>query len=236
MELPPLSMSARRLLDELTRDVGIDPGIGEWMAALSRRAREDVAAILSGGDDGVPSREDEKRSRDDGVVNAAGVELRAVLTVATQGRTVVGRSDIVAAVLELARGVPISGSAPDADTVTPPSSVVWASGDDPSIEEVAKGGATSGSNGDGRWPAEADGSGSPVSRAGGDGPRSRVFRVFVSSTFRDLGVERDLLVKRVFPRLRVLCESRGVVFGEVDLRWGVLDEVNRSGFIGDCLA
>ena len=28
---------------------------------------------------------------------------------------------------------------------------------------------------------------------------SRVFRVFVSSTFRDMAAERDVLVKRVFP-------------------------------------
>jgi hypothetical protein len=31
---------------------------------------------------------------------------------------------------------------------------------------------------------------------------SRVVRVFVLSTFRDFGDERDLLVKRVFPELR----------------------------------
>jgi hypothetical protein len=31
---------------------------------------------------------------------------------------------------------------------------------------------------------------------------SRVVRVFVSSTFRDFGEERDLLMKCVFPELR----------------------------------
>jgi hypothetical protein len=33
--------------------------------------------------------------------------------------------------------------------------------------------------------------------------------------------ERDYLVKFIFPQLRKLCESRGVTWGEVDLRWGV---------------
>jgi tetratricopeptide (TPR) repeat protein len=52
----------------------------------------------------------------------------------------------------------------------------------------------------------------------------RVLRVFISSTFRDMQGEREELVKRVFPEIRHLCEERGVVWGEVDLRWGVTDE------------
>ena len=49
-------------------------------------------------------------------------------------------------------------------------------------------------------------------------------RVFISSTFGDMQAERDELVKHVFPQLRKLCESRGVTWGEVDLRWGITDE------------
>ena len=41
--------------------------------------------------------------------------------------------------------------------------------------------------------------------------------------------EREELVKFVFPRLRKLCESREVVWGEVDLRWGVTDEQVAEG-------
>jgi tetratricopeptide (TPR) repeat protein len=52
----------------------------------------------------------------------------------------------------------------------------------------------------------------------------RVLRVFISSTFRDMQGEREELVKRVFPEIRHVCEQRGVVWGEVDLRWGVTDE------------
>ena len=57
----------------------------------------------------------------------------------------------------------------------------------------------------------------------------RVIRVFVSSTFRDMQTERDELVLRVFPRLRRLCEERGVTWGEVDLRWGITEEQPERG-------
>jgi tetratricopeptide (TPR) repeat protein len=65
----------------------------------------------------------------------------------------------------------------------------------------------------------------------------RVIRVFVSSTFRDMQEEREELVKRVFPQLRKLCETRGVTWGEVDLRWGVSDEQKAEGkVLPICLA
>ena len=65
---------------------------------------------------------------------------------------------------------------------------------------------------------------------------ARQIRVFVSSTFRDMQAERDHLVKNVFPQLRRLCESRGVTWGEVDLRWGVTDEAAAEGKVLDvCL-
>ena len=65
-----------------------------------------------------------------------------------------------------------------------------------------------------------------VNRSAGD---RREIRVFISSTFRDMQEEREELVKQVFPQLRRLCESRGVTWGEVDLRWGVPDEVKAEG-------
>ena len=49
--------------------------------------------------------------------------------------------------------------------------------------------------------------------------KDRQIRVFIYSTFRDMQAERDYLVKFIFPQLRKLCESRGVTWGEVDLRW-----------------
>ena len=65
----------------------------------------------------------------------------------------------------------------------------------------------------------------------------RAIRVFVSSTFRDMQLERDELVKRVFPQIRRLCEQRGVSWSEVDLRWGVTDEQKAEGdVLPICLA
>ncbi|MBI4641712.1 MAG: DUF4062 domain-containing protein, partial [Candidatus Tectomicrobia bacterium] len=57
----------------------------------------------------------------------------------------------------------------------------------------------------------------------------RQIRVFVSSTFRDMHEERNYLVKHIFPKLRKLCEERGVTWGEVDLRWGINDEQKAEG-------
>jgi len=58
---------------------------------------------------------------------------------------------------------------------------------------------------------------------------SRVVRIFISSTFRDFGGERDELVKRIFPELRRRCKARFIELLEVDLRWGVTEEQNRRG-------
>ncbi|MDD2734739.1 MAG: tetratricopeptide repeat protein [Desulfuromonadaceae bacterium] len=57
----------------------------------------------------------------------------------------------------------------------------------------------------------------------------RVIRVFISSTFRDMMKERDLLVKQVFPALRRICAKRFVTFTEVDLRWGITEEQAAEG-------
>lgn len=68
-------------------------------------------------------------------------------------------------------------------------------------------------------------------------PTSRVFRLFVSSTFHDMGAERDHLVRAVFPQIRDAAWRRGVVFQEVDLRWGITAEEARRGEVIDlCLA
>jgi tetratricopeptide (TPR) repeat protein len=49
-------------------------------------------------------------------------------------------------------------------------------------------------------------------------------------------LEREELIKRVFPRLRQLCEQRGVLWGEVDLRWGVTEaEAAQGKVLGICL-
>ena len=58
---------------------------------------------------------------------------------------------------------------------------------------------------------------------------NREFRLFLSSTFRDLLPEREVLVKKIFPQIRALCRERGVEFTEIDLRWGITEEESRSG-------
>jgi hypothetical protein len=57
----------------------------------------------------------------------------------------------------------------------------------------------------------------------------KVVRVFVSSTFRDFTGERDVLGKVVFPKLRRFCAGRGLSLTEVDLRWGVTEEMLLKG-------
>ncbi len=54
--------------------------------------------------------------------------------------------------------------------------------------------------------------------------RDLVFRVFVSSTFDDLVVERNALEQEAFPALRTYCQERGARFQAIDLRWGVSRE------------
>lgn len=81
---------------------------------------------------------------------------------------------------------------------------------------------------------------------------NRQIRVFISSTFRDMQQERNYLISHIFPRIRIYCQQRSIVFTEIDLRWGIterqaengqvielcLDEIDRShpffiGLIGD---
>ena len=57
-------------------------------------------------------------------------------------------------------------------------------------------------------------------------PTNKTYRVFISSTFSDLKVERNALQERVFPRLRALCQQHGARFQPIDLRWGVSEEAS----------
>jgi len=77
------------------------------------------------------------------------------------------------------------------------------------------------------------------------GPRDRLpdvranrsVRVFLSSTFRDFGEERDLLIKQVFPALRRRLKDRFVELVDVDLRWGITaEQAERGEVLGICLA
>jgi hypothetical protein len=54
--------------------------------------------------------------------------------------------------------------------------------------------------------------------------QTKIFRVFVSSTFTDMQMERSILQRDAFPRLERYCEENGAKFQAVDLRWGVNEE------------
>jgi nephrocystin-3 len=65
----------------------------------------------------------------------------------------------------------------------------------------------------------------------------RTVRIFLSSTFRDFGEERDLLVKKVFPALRARLRDRFVELVDVDLRWGItIEQAQRREVLPICLA
>ena len=67
-------------------------------------------------------------------------------------------------------------------------------------------------------------------------PGGRTIRVFVSSTFRDLQLERDELAKFIFPQLRKRCAERGVTWSEVDLRWGITaTQMEKGEVLSYCL-
>ena len=67
--------------------------------------------------------------------------------------------------------------------------------------------------------------------------QNRVIRVFISSTFRDMMRERDLLVKEVFPELRRKCAKRFATLTKVDLRWGITEaQANEGQVLPLCLA
>ena len=53
--------------------------------------------------------------------------------------------------------------------------------------------------------------------------------MFVSSTFRDFGHERDFMMSKTLPILREMCFRKGLTITFVDLRWGVTSEESGRG-------
>ena len=65
---------------------------------------------------------------------------------------------------------------------------------------------------------------------------NRTVRIFLSSTFRDFGEERDLLVRKVFTGLRARLKDRFVELVDVDLRWGItIEQAERGQVLPICL-
>ena len=59
--------------------------------------------------------------------------------------------------------------------------------------------------------------------------QNREIRIFVSSTFSDMQLEREYLISKVFPTLRKEAASRSVTLTIVDLRWGITKEESENG-------
>ncbi len=57
----------------------------------------------------------------------------------------------------------------------------------------------------------------------------KTIRVFISSTFKDFHVERDHLIRFVFPELKEKCRKYRVNLIEMDLRWGVTEQDAQDG-------
>lgn len=58
---------------------------------------------------------------------------------------------------------------------------------------------------------------------------SPAIRVFLSSTFADMQMERNYFNQVLAPKLSAVCADRGISFFAVDLRWGITQEDQISG-------
>jgi hypothetical protein len=61
--------------------------------------------------------------------------------------------------------------------------------------------------------------------------RPPLVRMFVSSTFRDMRAERDILATRVYPQLERFLQQYGVWLEVVDLRWGIPQAQVEAGLV-----
>ena len=51
---------------------------------------------------------------------------------------------------------------------------------------------------------------------------SKIVRIFTSSTFTDMLMERNTLMEYVYPKIKEYCrEKHGLEYQVVDMRWGV---------------
>ncbi len=65
---------------------------------------------------------------------------------------------------------------------------------------------------------------------------SRIMKIFISSTFADLEIERDHLMQQVFPQINSNLRKRGITLIPIDLRWGIpLEEAYTQNIFIKCL-
>jgi len=65
---------------------------------------------------------------------------------------------------------------------------------------------------------------------------SRTVKIFFSSPFGGMEEEREELTRQYFPRIQKLCNSHGLQFAAVDMRWGITAESSdKAQVINICL-
>lgn len=66
--------------------------------------------------------------------------------------------------------------------------------------------------------------------------KERKINIFLSSTFKDMSDERDLLASKVFLEIESAATRRNVVLNLLDLRWGITAEESKQGKVAEiCL-
>ena len=66
--------------------------------------------------------------------------------------------------------------------------------------------------------------------------KERKINVFLSSTFKNMEEERDLLASKIFLELESVATRRNVVLNLLDLRWGITPEESKHGKVAEiCL-
>lgn len=57
---------------------------------------------------------------------------------------------------------------------------------------------------------------------------SRIIRLFISSTFKDMSEERDKIMHVVCPKLEKYCSAKGYILQIVDMRWGIFESASNE--------
>ncbi|CAF0845131.1 unnamed protein product [Didymodactylos carnosus] len=57
---------------------------------------------------------------------------------------------------------------------------------------------------------------------------SRIIRLFISSTFKDMGEERDKIMHVICPKLEKYCSAKGYILQIVDMRWGIFESASNE--------
>ena len=217
----PASMAAEEMLEGLCAALKIEGDEAadalRWLDALLVRH-----GGLIGDEAGVDKLRELKRwgeerehsGRPNGGVGIRQVRAAASESVREAGRPLITPHDVAMAIVRLALEA-AARMAAEPDDMAPEPPEVQATLE-PAEEQAAPEAAEA-----------AEVRGTPKAAVDAPSPeyrRTRTFRLFVSSTFKDLEAERNVLQQVAFPRVRDFCARHGARFQAIDLRWGVSEE------------